>query len=97
MRQHAETLTHRLATQAYFASQLSKGIAGNAGELYDSDAQLFRGGVPQVADWLRVWRDCRSPVSFSTAEQIGATFDFIHSKRLGQSQLRGKRSAQWCA
>ena len=29
-----------------------------------------------------MWRSCRSPVSFSTAEQIGATFDFIHSKRL---------------
>ena len=83
VRQHAETLTHRLATQAYFAPQLAKAaIVGNAGALYDSDVQLFRGGVPQVADWLRAWRACRSPVSFSTAEQIGATFDFIHSKRL---------------
>ena len=89
VRQHAETLTHRLATQAYFAPQLSKVIVGNAGGgLYDSDAQLFRGGVPQVADWLKAWRACRSPMSFCTAEQTGITFDFIHSTRLPVAMSR---------
>ena len=88
VRQHAETLTHRLATRAYFLPQLPKVIVGHADGKYESDSQLFRGGVPQVADWLKAWRACRSPMSFCIAEQTGATFDFIHSTRLPVAMSR---------
>ena len=46
-----------------------------------SDEELFRGGVPQVADWLRAWRACRSPTSFHAAQQQGVTENFTHGGR----------------
>ena len=49
--------------------------------LCHEDAELFRGGVPQVADWISAWRACRTPVSFAAAEKFGITADFVYSGR----------------
>ena len=49
--------------------------------LIQSDVELFRGGVPQVADWVNAWRACRTPVSFRSAEKFGITADFLYSTR----------------
>jgi len=50
------------------------------------DDQLFRGTVPQPADWLRAWRACLTPVSFHAAEQNGTTEAFINSRNKSSSR-----------
>ena len=45
------------------------------------DEELFRRGVPQVADWLRCWRAGQTPASFQAAEKNGTTENFIHCQR----------------
>ena len=80
-RQHAETISHRLSTRAYFRGESPQVFVSSVVGLFQSDMQLFRGGVPQVADWLRSWRACRTPIAFTAAAQIGFTNNFIHSTR----------------
>ena len=79
VRQHAETVQHRLAVRAYFVPQIATLVESEAAE---SDRDLFRGGVPQVQDWLRAWRVCRTPQSFSAAEAHGITENFIKGSRI---------------
>ena len=62
---------------------------GVAGQVYE-DQRLFRGGVPQVGDWLNAWRSCRTPVSFRKAEKFGITANFVHG---GRQQLPVSRKA----
>ena len=84
IRQHSETSTHRLAARAYFAvDKAAVCISSLVVKSSDTsaDADLFRGGVPQVPDWLRAWRACRSPISFSAAEKHGITNNFINASR----------------
>ena len=75
IRQHAETMQHRKAARAFFMPDEVQTVltAADVG-----DDELFRGGVPQVADWLRCWRACQTPVSFHSAESNGLTENFIH-------------------
>ena len=82
VRQHSETVTHRLATRAYFAiDKAPVCVSSLDAECFDTDSQLFRGGVPQVPDWLRAWRSCHTPISFRGAEQHGITNNFINASR----------------
>ena len=46
-----------------------------------ADDELFRGGVPQPADWIRAWQACRCPVSYRAAHAQGVTENFIHGVR----------------
>lgn len=48
----------------------------------EQDGQLFRGAVPQVSDWLRAWRVCRTPQSFRAAAQNGITESFVQGSRV---------------
>ena len=80
VRQHAETLQHRRAARAYFMPERTDTIVESS-EAYGDDEMLFRRGVPQVADWLRCWRACQTPVSFRAAEQNGVTENFIQGSR----------------
>ena len=50
------------------------------------DDELFRGGVPQPADWVRAWQACRCPVSYRAAQAQGVTENFIHGSR-GRKEL----------
>ena len=45
------------------------------------DDELFRGGVPQPADWIRPWQACRCPVSYHSAQCQGVVENFIHGSR----------------
>ena len=70
-----------MATRSYFGVDpvpvsISCQVVDDSG-----DSQLFRGGVPQVPDWLRAWRACRTPTSFRAAEKHGITNNFINSAR----------------
>lgn len=78
IRQHATTECHRQAARLFFAPPEAKVIAG---DVLPEDRALFRGGVPQTADYLQAWRACRSPVSFNNAEALGVTTNFIHGAR----------------
>ena len=80
VQQHARTYTHLLATRAYFVPDAAVVVAGPVGLLHE-DAELFRGGVPQVSDWISAWRACRTPVSFAAAEKFGITADFVYNSR----------------
>jgi hypothetical protein len=71
----------RLATKAYFAP-VHLAITVPTSTAASSDADLFRGGVPQPADWLRAWRACRTPQSFHAAEACGITENFIQGSRV---------------
>ena len=78
LRQHADTAQHKVAVRAYLAPTL----AVSEVELPPGDRELFRGGVPQVEDWLRAWRACRTPQSFRAAEAHGITDNFIKGSRV---------------
>lgn len=78
VRQHAETLLHRRAARAYFLPDVADTVTSDRGV---ADEQLFRRGVPQVADWLRCWRACQTPVSFHAASANGVTENFIQGAR----------------
>ena len=79
VRQHAETLQHRRAARAYFMPERADTIVSS--QAHGDDEMLFHRGVPQVADWLRCWRACQTPVSFSAAEENGVTENFIQGSR----------------
>ena len=80
LRQHADSQQHKLAVRAYFAPDVAVSSVEYA-EI-DGDRELFRGGVPQVEDWLRAWRACRTPQSFKAAEANGITENFIKGSRV---------------
>ena len=79
VRQHAERLQHRRAAVAYFMPERADTIVSS--QAYGDDEMLFHRGVPQVADWLRCWRACQTPVSFRAAEENGVTENFIQGSR----------------
>ena len=79
VRQHAETLQHRRAARAYFMPERADVIVSS--QAHGDDEMLFHRGVPQVADWLRCWRACQTPVSFRAAEGNGVTENFIQGSR----------------
>ena len=88
VRQHAETPSHRAAVRAYFAPPEAKVTIVQGPRQSEAcqgvratDAELFKGAVPQVADWVRAWRACRSPISFNAAADHGLTTNFIHGAR----------------
>ena len=78
LRQHALTDQHRRAIRAHFAPDALQTYRTTTTE----DEQLFKGGVPQVADWLRAWRLCKTPQSFLAGEASGQTETFIYRSRV---------------
>ena len=90
VRQHAETQQHRVAVKAFFAPDDAITVAESSAA--EADAELFKGGVPQVADWLRAWRSCRTPQSFAAAEANGCTDNFIKGSRVPGTSRKAFRS-----
>ena len=90
LRQHADTRQHKLAIRAYFAPDLSLQVMESCS--IDSHMELFRGGVPQVEDWLRAWRACRTPQSFAAAEANGITENFIKGSRVVGAKRKAFRA-----
>jgi len=90
LRQHADTRQHKLAIRAYFAPDVSLQVMESCS--IDSHMELFRGGVPQVEDWLRAWRACRTPQSFAAAEANGITENFIKGSRVVGAKRKAFRA-----
>ena len=77
VRQHALSQEHKLA-QAVFFRQDAPLMLPMQNTL--DDDELLRGGVPQLADWLKVWRLCRDPMSWLAAEQHQRTDAYINKE-----------------
>ena len=66
IRQHQECTVHGVAKSLFLSPDRP------VSELlpYDlKDQDLFRGNVPQPADWLRAWSACKRVTSFRSAAQ----------------------------
>lgn len=87
IRQHAECTVHRVAKNLFLSPDRP------VSELlpYDlKDQDLFRGNVPQPADWLRAWSACKRVSSFRSAVQHFQTEDYAWGRRcsvVGKSYL----------
>jgi hypothetical protein len=90
LRQHADTRQHKLAIRVYFAPDVALQVLESCS--MDSHMELFRGGVPQVEDWLRAWRACRTPQSFAAAEANGITDNFIKGSRVAGANRKAFRA-----
>ena len=78
LRQHASCTVHRVAVGLYLAPEKPISMCMP----YSNDDQnLFKGNVPQPADWLRAWRACRAPSSFQAAVQFFGTEDFVTGRQ----------------
>ena len=78
IRQHQESTVHRVATSLYLSPDRP------VSELlpYDlKDQDLFRGNVPQPADWLRAWSACKRVTSFRSAAQHFQTEDYAWGRK----------------
>ena len=71
--QHSRHTVHRVACKVFLAPDrpISQCLPYS---LQDQD--LFRGNVPQPADWLRAWRACQTASSFDAAVKYFQTEDF---------------------
>ena len=61
------------------------------------DEQLLQGAVPQLADWLRVWRMCREPQSWLAAEHVQITEQYISQIRTSNVKRRALQSMAFVA
>jgi hypothetical protein len=78
IRQHQECTVHRVAKSLFLSPDRP------VSELlpYDlKDQDLFRGNVPQPADWLRAWSACKRVTSFRSAAQHFQTEDYAWGRR----------------
>lgn len=74
---HAQSDMHKRAVRWHMEPDLPLKLLVPTYE----DAQLFRGAVPQLPDWLRVWRAARSGVSFHALEALQGTEAFLEAAR----------------
>jgi len=91
LKQHADSAQHRRAIRSYFApaAAASTSVVSPAEE---ADTALFKGAVPQVADWLRAWRACRSGQSFLASEKSACTESFIQGSRIKGASRKAMRA-----
>ena len=88
-RKHAFSQAHKCATAMYFAPDaplvllLQKTV---------EDEQLLQGAVPQLDDWLRVWRTCREPQSWLASEKWRITERYISQLRKLNAERRALQS-----
>jgi len=74
VRDHALSDTHRLAMAAHLAPDQPVRMLLQSDM---DDDRLLSGAVPQPADWLRAWRVCMNPVSWTQAAQQAETEHYI--------------------
>ena len=85
IRKHAFSQAHKLATERFFAPEtplvvlLQKTV---------EDEKLLEGAVPQLEDWLRVWRVCKKPQSWQAAEDTLSTERYISRLRASDANRR---------
>ena len=90
LKQHAATDQHRRAIRCYFAPPAA--ITSVVSPAEEADTALFKGAVPQVADWLRAWRAVRSGQSFLSAENSAGTEAFIRNSRIKGASRKAVRA-----
>ena len=78
IKQHACSDVHKLAVQAYCRPDEPVRLAL---QRTGSDDRLLSGAVPQVVDWLRVWRWARDGDSWASAERKAHTEHWIDQIR----------------
>ena len=83
--QHATYDLHRLAVQAWLRPELPLQLSLQASL---GDDALLAGSVPQPEDWLRSWRACRTPQSWSVAAQHNQTEHYIRPTRVRAIKAR---------
>ena len=85
VRQHQNYDLHRVAVAAWLRpdSPIQFSLQATLG-----DEALLAGHVPQADDWLRCWRACRTPQSWSAAAQVCETEHFIRPTRERAVQRR---------
>ncbi len=86
IRQHAATQEHQLYVAAYFAPDLPRHTFFQ--KIFKDD-DLLHGAVPRLDAWLRIWRMCRNPQSWSHAEQAFETEHCINAIREFSVQIKG--------
>ena len=93
VREHALTDHHRLAVSAHLAPDKPVSILLQRNM---EDDRLLSGAVPQPADWLRAWRLCMNPASWSAAADNAQTEHFIAQIRQRSVQPRAFQSMVSC-
>ena len=56
------------------------------------DEDLLKGAVPQLGDWMRVWRMCREPQSWRAVEHVHGTENYISQLRETSANSRALQS-----
>lgn len=79
IRLHSQSAVHQLAVAAWYSPP---GLQDLPAGLGTDDAQLFKGGVPQVADIVRLFRWMNSPVSFQVMSNLTLTESFLSQQRV---------------
>ena len=75
IRQHADTDLHQQAWQAWHNPSCTDVVLRRPEE----DRNLLRGSVPQISDWLRIWRAVKSTTcSLRALEQLSKTDSGLH-------------------
>lgn len=86
--QHLQSREHLAAEKAFFLPDAPEVQLFGHPTAEDEDAELLRGAVPQLPDWLRNFRMVNSPVSFRSAAAASKTEHYIRSIRKGPVQRR---------
>lgn len=89
IRQHARYTVHQVALRAFLEPDRA---VSELMPCQQGDEGLLRGNVPQPEDWLRAWRACRTPASFSAAEKAFHTEHYIQALRASPVKRRTVRN-----
>ena len=93
IRDHAGTEVHQLAVKAHLMPDKPVQLLLQADR---TDDQLMSGAVPQPADWLRAWRVCMNPVSWTQASNHAQTEHYIAQIREHAVKPRALQSMVSC-
>ena len=85
--QHLQSDEHLAAERAFFLPDAPE-VERVAAKAAEDERELLRGAVPQLPDWLRLFRMVTSPVSFRSAALASKTEHYIRSIRAGPVQRR---------
>ena len=89
IRKHSFSQAHKLSTARYFAPDVPVKVLLQRTQ---EDEELLQGAVPQLEDYLRVWRICREPQSWLSAEHSLATDQYISQGRAPNAKRRALQS-----
>ena len=91
--QHSMNEAHKMAMDIYLCPEtpVSELLAESRPV---QDDELFKGSVPQPADWLRAWRHLKEAMSFRSCEKISGTENFVQTGVAKGSDRRTVKALQ---